>query len=256
MKVVSWNVNGIRACERGGFVDWFKSEKADVVCLQEVKAFSEQVSPEALNPAGYHSVFHSAKKPGYSGVALYSKKEPLAITTGIGIEAIDNEGRVLSAEYPGDIVVISAYFPNSQREHQRLGYKLEFCAAMLAYCDKLRAKGKHLVLCGDYNIAHTEIDLKNPKSNQKNAGFLPEERAWMTSFLKAGYVDTFRKLHPDEPGHYTWWSYRPGVREKNVGWRIDYTCINPELQDRVKKATILSDVKGSDHCPVRLELKD
>lgn len=256
MKIVSWNVNGIRACERGGFVDWFKTEEADVVCLQEVKAFVEQLGEEVRHPLGYRSVFHSAKKPGYSGVALYSRREPLAVTTGIGIEAIDNEGRVLAAEFPGDLVVVSAYFPNSQREHQRLGFKLEFCAAMREYCDRLRAKGKHLVLCGDYNIAHTEIDLKNPKSNQKNAGFLPEERAWMTSFLQAGYVDTFRELHPGETGHYTWWSYRPGVREKNVGWRIDYHCVNPELRDRIQDASILPEVYGSDHCPIRLTLKD
>ena len=256
MKVSSWNVNGIRAAERGGFLDWFKAEKADVVCLQEVKAFPEQMSPELRNPAGYHSFFHPAQKPGYSGTALYSRQEPVSVSQGIGIEAIDAEGRVLAAEFPGDLVVISAYFPNSQREHARLGFKLEFCSAMLAYCDKLRAKGKHLILCGDYNIAHRAIDLRNPKANEKNAGFLPEERAWMDVFLKAGYVDTFRKFHPEEPGHYTWWSYRPGVREKNVGWRIDYHCVNPELEDRIKKSVIESDVYGSDHCPIRLELRD
>jgi exodeoxyribonuclease III len=254
MKLVSWNVNGIRACGRGGFSDWFGLEKADVVCVQEVKAFPEQVDELLRNPGKYHSYWHCAQKPGYSGVAIFSKKEPLQVTQGIGIPEFDREGRVLIAEYPG-IVVINAYFPNSQRDHARLGYKLQFCKRMLEFCNTYVQQGKHVVLCGDFNIAHQEIDLKNPKSNMNNAGFLPEERAWMSQFLEAGYVDTFREFEKGG-GHYTWWSYRPGVREKNIGWRLDYHVVNSELRDRLKSAEIRCDVRGSDHCPVVLNLRD
>lgn len=254
MKIQTWNVNGIRAAAKKGFEKWFGDASADVVCLQEIKATPEQLDEFLLHPKRYHSFWHPAEKPGYSGVAIYSKKEPDEITHGIGVPEIDREGRVLTAEF-GKIAVISAYFPNSQREHTRLGYKLDFCDSMLKYCQKLVKKGKTIVLCGDYNIAHEEIDLKNPKSNKENAGFLPEERAWMTKFLNAGYVDTFRHFEKG-PGHYTWWSYRPGVREKNVGWRLDYHCVNQDAIDRVKAARIHAHVQGSDHCPVELVLKD
>jgi exodeoxyribonuclease-3 len=253
MKLISWNVNGIRAASRGGFLDWMKSQKADVICVQETKANPEQLEPELREPKGYTSFWHSAQKPGYSGTAIYTKKDPLRIQTGIGIPEIDNEGRVLIAEYP-EVTLINCYFPNSQRDHARLPYKLRFCDEILKLCNQYRRQGVNVAICGDYNIAHTEIDLKNPKTNQDNAGFLPAERAWMTKFLGAGYIDTFRHFTPD-PGHYTWWSYRPGVREKNIGWRIDYFCVNEELKGRLKKAWIQPDVKGSDHCPVVLELK-
>lgn len=253
MKIASWNVNGLRACERGGFLKWFDQVKAEVVCLQETKARPEQLSDEARNPGGYHSVFHSAEKAGYSGVAIFSKHEPLSVSH-TGVPEFDREGRVLVAEFP-KLTLINAYFPNSQRDHARLPYKLEFCDWMLGYCEKLRKKGKSIVLCGDFNIAHKPIDLKNPKSNENNAGFLPEERAWLDRFTDAGYVDTFRAFTPD-PGHYTWWSYRPGVREKNIGWRLDYHFVNPELRDRLKGASIQPQVRGSDHCPVLVELKD
>lgn len=260
-KLISWNVNGMRAVLKNGFMKWFEEQAADVVCLQETKARQDQLPEEALHPLGYHSFWHSAEKAGYSGTAIYSKKAPLQVTMGMGIPEIDREGRVLVAEYP-TFTLLNAYFPNSQRDHARLGYKLDFCKEMLSYCETLRKKGKHVVLCGDFNIAHREIDLRNPKSNENNAGFLPEERAWMETFVgtsggkkSPGYVDTFRHFNSD-PGHYTWWSYRPGVRAKNIGWRLDYFVVNPESRDRLKSCVHQPQVKGSDHCPVRLELRD
>lgn len=253
MKLISWNVNGIRAASRGGFLTWFEKENADLICIQETKANPDQLEETLLHPQGYSSYWHSAAKAGYSGVAVYAKKEPLDIKYGIGVPEIDLEGRVLILEYP-NFTLINTYFPNSQREHTRLDYKLSFCGHILKLCEKLTSQGKNIVICGDFNIAHKEIDLKNPKSNQKNAGFLPEERAWMDSFLKKGYVDSFRHFN-QEPGNYTWWSYRPGVREKNIGWRIDYFVVNQDFQDRLKKSLHQCEVKGSDHCPVLLELK-
>lgn len=253
MRLISWNVNGIRAAGRGGFLKWFEDEAADVVAIQETKARPEQLEEELLHPLGYHSYWHSAEKPGYSGLAIYSKKEPLRVQVGMGVPNIDSEGRVLVAEYPG-FVLVNSYFPNSQREHTRLDYKLAFCKQMLSFLEKMRKQGKQVVLCGDFNIAHTPIDLKNPKSNEKNAGYLPEERAWMTEFLGAGYIDAFRHFEKG-PGHYTWWSYRPGVREKNIGWRLDYFCVNREHEDRLKSVVHQPEVKGSDHCPVALTLK-
>lgn len=258
MKIQSWNVNGIRAAAKKGFEKWFADVGADVVCLQETKATREQLDAFLINPQRYHSVWHSAEKLGYSGTAIYSKEEPTNVQVGMGIPEFDREGRVLIAEFkrPGyDLAVINAYFPNSQREHARLGYKLEFCDAMLKLCDSYVKKGTQIVLCGDYNIAHEAIDLKNPKQNENNAGYLPEERAWMTKFLGAGYIDTFRHFQKD-PGHYTWWSYRPGVREKNIGWRLDYHCVNEGLRERLKSSAIHPKILGSDHCPVELILKD
>lgn len=258
MKIQSWNVNGIRAAAKKGFEKWFADSGSDVVCLQETKATRDQLDLFLINPKGYHSVWHSAEKAGYSGTAIYSKDEPTNVQIGMGIPEFDREGRVLIAEYKRkghDVAVINAYFPNSQREHARLGYKLEFCDAMLKLCQSYVKKGTNVVLCGDYNIAHEPIDLKNPKQNENNAGYLPEERAWMTKFLGAGYVDTFRHFEKG-PGHYSWWSYRPGVREKNIGWRLDYHCVNQELADRVKSSSIHPTVIGSDHCPVELVLKD
>jgi len=253
MRLFSWNVNGIRAVHTKGFEDWFRKEAPEIVCLQEIKATPDQLEEKVVHPAGYHSYWHPAQKKGYSGLAIYTKHEPLNATYGLGAPEFDNEGRVLSVEYP-DFVLVNSYFPNSQRDHARLDYKLAFCAAMHRYLDSLRAKGKNVLLCGDFNIAHQPIDLKNPKQNEKNAGYLPEERAWMDQFLKAGYVDTFRHFTPD-PGHYTWWSYRPGVREKNIGWRLDYFVANPELKGRLKAALHHPMVMGSDHCPVELVLR-
>lgn len=253
VRIATWNVNGIRACVKHGFFDWFDREQFDVVCLQETKAREEQLDPGVIAPMGYQSYWHSAEKAGYSGVAVYTKTEPLGVHYGLGVPEIDREGRVLTLEF-ADFQVISAYFPNSGRDHSRLDYKLDFCRAMLAYCQDLQKRGKHFVLCGDYNIAHREIDLKNPKSNHKTAGFLPAERAWMDQFTEAGFVDCFRQFEPG-PDHYTWWSYRPGVRARNIGWRIDYQCVNPELADRVLETTHQPEILGSDHCPVVLTIK-
>lgn len=255
MKILSWNVNGIRAVGRNGFFDWLEKESPDVLCLQETKASPDQLDDSYLAPFGYQSFFHSAKKPGYSGVATYVKlkSSPKEVREGIGLTAIDDEGRILTVELEG-VTVVNAYFPNSQREHARLDYKLAFCDKILKYVERLRKDGHFVVLCGDYNIAHKEIDLKNPKSNVNNAGFLPQERAWMDKFLETGWIDTFRHFNP-EPGHYTWWSYRPGVRERNIGWRIDYHCVNPEYLSSVREASIMPNVYGSDHCPVSVILK-
>ncbi len=253
MKLLSWNVNGIRAVHKNGFLRWFKSQNPDIVCLQETKAHASQLDEKLLRPLGYHSYWHSAERPGYSGVVTYARRRPLAVREGLGIREIDREGRVLVCEYRG-FVLINAYFPNSQRDHSRLDYKLRFCNAMLRFLNRLRRQGKNIVLCGDYNIAHKEIDLRNPKQNRDNAGFLPQERAWMDRLVKHEYVDCFRHFC-EEPGHYTWWSYRAGVRERNIGWRLDYFVVNPELKRRLKKAYIQPKVRGSDHCPIGLELR-
>lgn len=253
IQIATWNVNGIRSAQSKGFVKWLHDLDADFVCLQEIKAKPEQLNEELLKPKGYTSFWNPAEKPGYSGVAIYSKREPLNVIAGIGVPEFDREGRVLILEYP-DFNVISSYFPNSQRDHARLPYKLEFCKQILKYLERERKKGKNTIITGDFNIAHTEIDLKNPKSNQKNAGFLPEERAWMEAFIKNGYVDTFRVFEKGG-GHYTWWSNRPGVRARNIGWRLDYAFMNPEHADRLKSAKHLPEVMGSDHCPVVIGLK-
>ena len=252
-KLLSWNVNGLRACGRGGFAKWFADQRADVVALQEIKVRPEQLTPDLANPSRYHAFWHPAEKPGYSGVAIFSKREPLDVRYGIGRKDIDREGRVITAEFK-NYSVISSYFPNSQRDHARLAYKLYFCDEFFKFCERERRKGKSLFICGDLNIAHNEIDLRNPKSNMKNAGFLPEERAWMTKFIGHGYVDAFRHFSK-EPGHYTWWSYRPGVRERNVGWRLDYFISDSDSRSRLKKMSHQTTVMGSDHCPVALEIK-
>ncbi len=249
MDIISWNVNGIRAVEKKGFVEWLASCGADIVCIQETKAKPEQLSPALLQPDTYTSFFASAQKAGYSGTALYTKKEPDKVEY-LGDAAYDAEGRVVSA-YFGKLVVISAYFPNSQDGGKRLEYKLGFCASILKYLDTLVQKGFDVVLCGDYNIAHKPIDLANPKANEGNAGYLPEERAWMDEFTSSGYTDTFR-MFCAEPKRYTWWSYRFHAREKNIGWRIDYQCVNESFAPRVISSEILSGVTGSDHCPIRL----
>jgi exodeoxyribonuclease III len=250
-KIISWNVNGIRAMAKKGFVPWIGQAAPDVLCLQETKANPDQLDEELKNIHGYTSYFASAEKKGYSGVAIYTKAKPTEIRK-MGFEEFDREGRVLVLEYP-DLTVISAYFPNSQNGGARLGYKLEFCAAMLEFCEGLAAAGRNFVLCGDFNIAHKPIDLARPKGNEASAGYLPEERAWMDTFTGSGFIDTFR-LFNQEPGNYTWWSYVTRARERNVGWRLDYHCVPGYFQKRVAQSTILSDVMGSDHCPVELIL--
>ena len=257
MKILSFNVNGIRSVEKKGFIPWMEAEGADMVCIQETKARPVQLSAELKeirdkNGKPYHAFWASAKRPGYSGVALYSKIEPLNVKN-LGISEFDDEGRVLQAEFK-DFTLISAYFPNSQDGGKRLSYKLGFCDAILKLCKKFRREKKHFILCGDYNIAHTPIDLARPKENEGNAGYLPEERAWMDTFTLDGFIDTFRHFHPGEAGHYSWWSYRLHARERNVGWRIDYHCIDPEFLPAVKSSKIRPDILGSDHCPVEINI--
>ena len=257
MRILSWNVNGIRAVEKKDFVYWMGKESADIVCIQETKARPEQLSAALLEIKDkkgkpYFAYWASAKKPGYSGVAIYSKLEPLSVKP-LGIDEFDDEGRVLKAEYK-EFTLISAYFPNSQDGGKRLDYKLRFCDAIFKLCSAYRKEKRHFVLCGDYNIAHTAIDLARPKENEGNAGYLPEERAWMDEYTAAGFVDSFRRFHPGEGGHYSWWSYRMGARERNIGWRIDYCCVDPEFFHQVKSSAILADVHGSDHCPVEITI--
>ncbi|MEL3911877.1 exodeoxyribonuclease III [Treponema pedis] len=253
--IVSWNVNGIRAVEKKGFLDWLNTENPDILCIQETKARKEQLSSELTEadlPSGkYFTYWAAAKKAGYSGTAIFSKKEPLSVRT-MGLSEFDDEGRVLVADFE-KFSVISAYFPNSQDGGARLGYKLDFCSAMLEFCNSLKKNGKNIVLCGDYNIAHKPIDLANPKANEKNPGYLPEEREWMDKFTTSGYTDTFRHFCK-EPENYTWWSYRFKAREKNIGWRIDYACVNDEFVAKIKESIILKDITGSDHCPVKIVL--
>jgi exodeoxyribonuclease-3 len=256
-RVFSWNVNGIRACAGKGLFDWLAAESPDVLCLQETKANPDQLTADFLSPSdgkggNYKTYWASAKRKGYSGVAIISKAEPKSISF-LGSAAYDEEGRALVADF-GAYVLVSAYFPNSQDAGARLGYKLGFCDAILSLCDGVVASGRHVVVAGDYNIAHTPIDLANPKSNEGNPGYLPEERAWMTKYLGAGYSDSFRRFNA-EPGQYTWWTYRvPGARERNIGWRLDYHCVDEGLLGAVKAAAIHPAVMGSDHCPVSIDL--
>jgi exodeoxyribonuclease-3 len=254
IRLFSWNVNGIRACGRKGFPDWLTAAKPDVLGLQETRALPEQLEEGLREPGGYHVYFHPAEKKGYSGVALYSRIEPQSVTLGgLSEPRFDDEGRLIIADY-GDFLFYTGYFPNGGNDLSRVPYKLEFSEAVLQHAEAQRRAGRSIVICGDVNTAHEEIDLANPTSNKKNTGFLPEEREWVGRLIDHGYVDIFRKTHPDEGSHYTWWSNRKGVRERNVGWRIDYFFISPDLEDRVVEARIHADVMGSDHCPIELEL--
>ena len=249
-KLISWNVNGLRACETKGFLDYFREADADVFCLQETKLQAGQID---LPLPGYHQYWNYAEKKGYSGTAMFTKEEPLSVSCGIGAEEHDKEGRVITAEFP-DYYVVTCYTPNSQDGLARLPYRREWNAAFLAYLKGLEEK-KPVVFCGDLNVAHREIDLKNPKTNRKNAGFTDEEREDFTTLLDAGFIDTFRYFYPDAEGIYSWWSYRFKAREKNAGWRIDYFCVSESLKDRLESASIHTEVYGSDHCPVEVVLK-
>lgn len=249
MKLVSWNVNGIRAVLNKGFHEFLSTAQADVVCLQETKAREDQVETKF---DGYFAYWNSAERPGYSGTAIFSKKEPQAVRHGIGLEEHDREGRVITAEYP-DFFLVNVYVPNSGRELLRLGYRTtSWGPAFLQYLKALE-RTKPVVFCGDLNVAHKEIDLARPKANGKNAGFTPEERASFDSYIAAGFLDTFRELEPGG-GHYSWWSYMGAARAKNIGWRIDYFCISPVLRPRLAEAFIWPHVMGSDHCPVGIVL--
>lgn len=254
MLLYSWNVNGIRAATKKGFADWLQKESPDIVCLQEVKAELNQVPKEVLEVEGYHLEWNPAQRKGYSGVATFTKKKPKAVHRGMGIERFDSEGRILRHEFP-QFDLFNVYFPNGTSGPERLQYKMEFYDAFLQHCEDLRGEGKKLIICGDVNTAHQAIDLKNPKQNEKNSGFLPEERAWVDKFVSHGYVDTFRNLHPDEPGHYSWWTYRSDARARNIGWRIDYFYVTQDLVKQVEEAFITPEVMGSDHCPIGLKLK-
>lgn len=250
MKLISWNVNGLRACMNKGFPDFFRSVDADVFCVQETKMQPEQVE---FSFEGYHQYFNSAVKKGYSGTAVFSKKEPISISYNIGMDRHNDEGRVINAEYE-DFYLVTVYTPNSQQELARLGYRMEWEDDFRAYVMELDSK-KPVVICGDLNVAHKEIDIKNPKSNVRNAGFTIEERDKMTTLLERGFIDTFRYKYPDTIDAYTWWSYMFHAREKNVGWRIDYFLASSRLQDRIEDSIIYNEIMGSDHCPVGLLLK-
>jgi len=255
MRCVSWNVNGIRAVHRKERLPWDVVVDADVVCVQETKARAEQVPPEVAEPEGFASAeWFSAQKPGYSSVATFCRQAPDEVVVGMDREEFDAEGRVLTVRF-GRVHIVNAYFPNSQDGGRRLGYKLAFCDAMEDFLERLRADGGETLLVGDYNIAHTEIDLARPKQNEESPGYLPEERAWMTRYLGLGYHDVFREEHPGLVDAYTWWSYRGRARENNVGWRIDYTTVSPGLRSKVKAVEIHADVDGSDHCPISIDLK-
>jgi exodeoxyribonuclease-3 len=255
MKLFCWNVNGYRAVQNKDYQSWATSIKADVICLQEVKSHEHQVDPKALEMKGYHRFWNAAQKPGYSGTATWSKIEPISYKPGFGVEEYDSEGRTQIFEFK-NFFLVNSYFPNSQPERARMKYKLGFLAEMQKFCKSVQKKGKEIVVCGDYNVAHTEMDIKNAKSNQDSPGFCIEERDWMTGFLKTGMHDVFRERHPNEPSHYTWWSYRANARMNNVGWRIDYHCVSEGLLDRVKNVGHQPEVHGSDHCPIFLEIKD
>ena len=252
-KIISWNVNGIRACLKKGFAEFVEAENPDILCLQEIKAFPDQVP--YLFSKEYTVIWHPAKKPGYSGTLLATKVPVLNQRLGLGVEKHDQEGRVIAVEL-ADFWMVTVYTPNSKNDLQRLPYRSEeWDVDFLAYMKELE-KTKPVIFCGDLNVAHQEIDLARPDANHKSAGFTDEERAGFTNIVDAGFVDSFRALHPDATGEYSWWSYRAGARKRNVGWRIDYVCLSPEVEPRLKKAFILQDVHGSDHCPVGVELHD
>lgn len=250
MKLISWNVNGIRACVQKGFLDFFKEEDADIFCIQESKLQEGQID---LDLKEYHQYWNYAEKKGYSGTAVFTKQEPLSVSYGLGIEEHDKEGRVIACEFE-DFYLVTVYTPNSKSELARLDYRMIWEDEFRAYLKRLE-EVKPVIVCGDLNVAHQEIDLKNPKSNRKNAGFTDEERGKFTELLDAGFIDTFRHFYPDTEGVYSWWSYRFKAREKNAGWRIDYFCTSESLKDRLVSAKIHTEIFGSDHCPIELIIK-
>lgn len=252
MKIISYNVNGIRAAMNKGFIDWLVSENPDIIGLQEVKANLSQINPAIFEDLGYEIYWYPAVKKGYSGVAILTKIKPKSIKYGMGFSKYDDEGRMLQANFE-DFSFISAYFPSGTTGDVRQGFKYEFLDDISGYMQNLRKENPKLILSGDYNICHKAIDIHNPVSNKKSSGFLPEERAWMDKFTESGFIDSFRYFNPD-PHHYTWWSYRAGSRSKNLGWRIDYHMVTNELQDKLKSSVILPDAIHSDHCPIVLEL--
>ncbi|HEY9583882.1 MAG TPA: exodeoxyribonuclease III [Candidatus Paceibacterota bacterium] len=255
MKLISWNVNGIRAnCKKGGF-DWLLQQNADFFCLQETKAHPEQLEEGIRNPVGYYAYFdHSKGRKGYSGVATYAKEKPERTEYILGVPECDQEGRFIALFYP-DFVLINCYFPNGGGGPERLDFKMRFYDEFLKYVNKQRAAGLEIIFCGDINTAHQEIDLARPKENEKHTGFLPQERAWIDQVIQAGYIDIYRHQNPSKTGAYTWWDMKTFARERNVGWRIDYFFISPGLLKKVEKVKIHNMVMGSDHCPIELTLK-
>jgi len=253
LKLLCWNVNGIRAVEKKGFIEWMQKESPDILCLQETKAHPEQLSENILKPEGYHAYWSAAEKKGYSGVAIYTKKQPKSVTEGLGVDEFDHEGRTLMADYD-DFVLFNIYYPNGGSGNKRVPFKMKFYDAFLKKVEKLHKAGRKIIITGDVNTAYTEIDLAHPKENAMNTGFLPEEREWVTKFINCGYVDTFRHFTKDG-GHYTWWDYYTGARARDVGWRIDYFFVSENLMPKLKKAYILKEVMGSDHCPIGIELE-
>lgn len=249
MKLISWNVNGIRACVNKGFETFFRQIDADIFCIQETKCQPEQID---LEFKGYRSYWNSAEKKGYSGTAIFTRKEPMTVTYGLGIEEHDKEGRIITLEFE-DFYLVNNYTPNSKRGLERLDYRQTWEDEIRKYLLKLN-QTKPVIMCGDLNVAHKEIDLKNPKTNRKNAGFTDEERAKMTQLLEAGFTDSFRYLYPEKENAYSWWSYMGRAREKNVGWRIDYFIVSNDIQAKIKEATIYPEIMGSDHCPIGLVL--
>ena len=252
IRILSWNVNGFRAVYKKGFMEWMHKEQPDILCLQETKAEEGQIQKELLDVKGYHWIFSSAQKKGYSGVAVFSKDKPISVAKGFGHDRFDCEGRTIVADFPG-FTLCNVYFPNGKSKPERLQYKLDFYDHFLKFTTKLRKQGKSVIVCGDVNTAHKEIDLARPKENAKISGFLPEERAWMDAFLASGFIDTLRQFN-DKPAQYSWWDMQSGARARNVGWRIDYFLASEDLKARIKSAFILPDVLGSDHCPVGIDL--
>jgi len=251
MKIISWNVNGLRACVNKGFLDFIKTQNPDIVGLQETKLQYINIPPEIHQMRQYHTYWSFAEKSGYSGTALFSKSQPRNISYTINDDRFSTEGRIIQADYP-DFTFLNIYFPNGQMSEQRLQYKMDFYDQFLIYVQTLRTKQKNIIIMGDVNTAHTEIDLAHPKENSKFSGFLPIERAWLDSFIAHGYIDTFRHFDKS-PKNYTWWSFRANARAKNVGWRIDYCFVTQECLDHVKNAFILPDIAGSDHCPIGID---
>jgi exodeoxyribonuclease-3 len=252
MKIVSYNVNGIRAASKKGLAEWLKNNPADILCVQETKAHQEQVDVTPFEELGYHHVWHSAQKKGYSGVATFSKTKPDQVVIGCGMEKYDQEGRILRTDY-GDWTLLNCYFPSGTSGEERQAFKMEFLDDFFNWIGELKKERPHLIIVGDYNIAHTPNDIHDPVRNKKSSGFLPEERAWMSKWLDSGFVDAFRQIHPEKV-EYSWWSYRAGARKNNKGWRIDYQSVSQPIADKIKDAYQMGDAVHSDHCPVYMEI--